>query len=120
MTGNDEGMRYVDYLKVFPDARKALEYAEQGYTHFALGEMDSVRRETFALHGNGIEGFISETEKIICKRGMEISLNLAREESKAGNKDVAEYHKRQAKEFASRIGMNIENAVNAALAPLRK
>ena len=111
---------YEVYLSSFPDVRVALEYADSGLTHFALGELDRVRRKNSRLKGTGIEGFLHETERRICVDGINYNLTLAQQEKNKGDDPLAGFYAKQAKEFAKIINMDIEHAIQAALKPLKR
>ena len=119
MVGEDD-IRFGDYLSIFPEARTALEYGEEGLAHFALGELDRVRRKTFSQGGGGIEVFIDEAERRICERGVNIFLTLASQERRKQDPRVASFYVMQAREFGKRVGIKIEDLASPELMALER
>lgn len=112
MGDSDNRVRLNQYNGLFSEIVTPLAYGEIGYTHFAVGELNTLRRKSMDIMDGVLNGFLNELERHIYTTGVKNSLdNAMKAATRDADKDV-DFYVQQARDFKSHVpGHDIEKRI---------
>ena len=103
MGDSDNGANPEPYDRLLSEIIRPLAFGVLGYTHFAVGELNTLRRNSRSIMNGPLNAFLNELERHIYASGIDHSLNSAMKAATMDTDKDVDFYVQQARDFKSHV-----------------